>query len=96
MSLALAHTAMSGENWVQKYNDVPADYPTAINTHAHKHAHKQTKSSLSKAGRWPPRWSGWRGMKETEARTADVRPPFSQRLGSEWGNDGGVEAEGED
>lgn len=44
---------------------------------------KQTKSSLSIAGRSPPRWSGWRGMKEREARTADVRPRFSQRLASE-------------
>lgn len=57
----------------------------STHTHGHKCArsHKQTKSSLSIAGRSPPRWSGWRGMKEREARTADVRPRFSQRLASE-------------
>lgn len=59
---------------VQKYN---REYSS--NTHAHT----QTKSSLSIAGRSPPRWSGWRGMKEREPRTADVRPRFSQRLASE-------------
>lgn len=57
---------------VQKYNH---DYPS------NAHAQKQTKSCLSIAGRSPPRWSGWRGMKEREARTADVRPRFLTKAG---------------